>query len=81
MSDVDLAMLDQKLSALLVIALDRYIRETGVAKPNPRSVDKMLHDVGIKSKDIAALLGKTERAVNLMLAGDTNNKTKKGAKS
>jgi hypothetical protein len=60
--------LDAKLGALLAIAVDQYLRETGVARPNPRSIDKMLSDVGLAPRDVAALLGKTERAVYLALS-------------
>ena len=64
--------------AQLTIQVDQYIRETGVARPKPRSIDKMLSDVGVKPADIAHLLGKTERAVFMQLAADS--KTKKKAK-
>ena len=60
--------------AQLTIQVDQYIRETGVARPKPRSIDKMLSDVGVKTPDIAHLLGKTERAVNMQLASDGKSK-------
>lgn len=44
--------------AQLTIQVDRYIRETEIARPKPRSIDKMLSDVGLKTNDIAKLLGK-----------------------
>lgn len=66
------------LLAQLTIKVDQYIRETGLARPKPRSIDKMLSDVGVKTADIASLLGKTERAVNMQLAND--NKTGKKPK-
>ena len=62
--------------AQLTIQIDQYIRETGVARPKPRSIDKMLSDVGVKTADIAHLLGKTERAVNMQLASDSKSKKK-----
>lgn len=61
--------------AQLSIQVDRYIRDTGIARPKPRSIDKMLSDVGLKTSDIAKLLGKTDRAVNMQIASD--NKSKK----
>lgn len=64
------------LLAQLTIDVDRYIRETGVARSKPRSIDKMLSDVGVKTSDIAHLLGKTERAVNMQLASDSKTKKK-----
>lgn len=68
------------LLAQLTINVDQYIRETGIARPKPRSIDKMLSDVGLKTADIASLLGKTERAVFMQLATDTKTK-KSGDKS
>ncbi len=64
------------LLAQLTIKVDLYVRETGIARPKPRSIDKMLSDVGLKTSDIARLLGKTERAVNLQLTVDTKAKKK-----
>lgn len=61
--------------AQLTIQVDRYIRETEIARLKPRSIDKMLSDVGLKTADIAKLLGKTERAVQMQIASD--NKSKK----
>lgn len=67
--------------AQLTIQVDQYIRETGVARPKPRSIDKMLSDVGMKTSDIAHLLGKTERAVNMQLASDSMTRKKSDANS
>ena len=60
--------------AQLTIQVDRYIRETEIARPKPRSIDKMLSDVGLKTNDIAKLLGKTERAVQMQIASDSKTK-------
>jgi hypothetical protein len=65
-----LASIDAKLGAILTLTLDAYLRETGVAKPKERSVDVMLAAVGLTPQQIAALLGKTPRAVNLQLQAD-----------
>lgn len=62
--------------AQLTIEIDQYIRETGVARPKPRSIDRMLADVGLKTADIANLLGKTERAVQIQLANEAKSKKK-----
>lgn len=67
--------LDTIALAQLTIQVDRYIRETEIARLKPRSIDKMLSDVGLKTADIAKLLGKTERAVQMQIASD--NKSKK----
>lgn len=63
-----LESIDGKLGAILVLLLDSYIRDTEIAKPKLRSVDKMLADAGLTTPQIAALLGKTERAVQMQLA-------------
>lgn len=68
--DQPLKDIDAKLGALLALTIDQYLRETGVARPKPRSIDKMLSDVGLAPRLIAALLGKTERAVYLALSED-----------
>lgn len=65
------------LLAQLTISVDQYIRETGIARPKPRSIDKMLSDIGLKATDIANLLGKTERAVHKQLASDGKSSGKK----
>jgi hypothetical protein len=69
-----LESIDSKLSGILVLVLDLYLRDTELAKPKPRSVDRMLADVGLPTADIAALLGKTERAVQMQLAGGSKEK-------
>ena len=72
-----LRSIDAKLSAILVLTLDGYLRETGVARPKERSVDKMLSDIGLSARQIAALLGKTDRAVNLQLQRESKRKAQK----
>lgn len=69
--------IDGKLGALLAISVDQYLRETGIARPKPRSIDKMLTDVGLTPQDIAALLGKTERAVYKALEGEKRTQERK----
>lgn len=72
--------IDAKLGALLAISVDQYLRETGVARPKPRSIDKMLNDVGLSPQDIAALLGKTDRAVYKVLEGEKKIQKERSAK-
>jgi hypothetical protein len=80
MSNDDLLRsIDAKLGAILTLTLDAYLRDTGVAKPKERSVDKMLADVGLSAQQIAALLGKTDRAVHLQLQNEQKKKRKKKA--
>jgi hypothetical protein len=69
-----LESIDSKLGGILVLVLDLYLRDTELAKPKPRSVDRMLADVGLPTADIAALLGKTERAVQMQLADAAKEK-------
>lgn len=71
-----LRSIDGKLGALLTLVLDGYLRQTGVARPKERSIDKMLSDAGLSAATIATLLGKTPRAVNLQLAGERAKKTR-----
>ncbi len=72
-----LQRIDAKLSALLAITVDGYLRDTEIARPKPRSIDRLLSDAGLGTGDIAKLLGKTERAVNLQLQ-NANPKKPKG---
>jgi len=69
-----LERIDTKVTALLAIVLDAYLRETGVARPRERSVDKLLADAGLSASAIAGLLGKTERAVHLSLQRERERK-------
>lgn len=78
MAKEELTRADKMLAALLTISVDQFLRETGVARPKPRSIDKMLADVGLSPADIAAVLGKTERAVYLQLGSE--GKSKKSSK-
>jgi hypothetical protein len=66
-SDDRLAQIDSKLTALLALILDGYLRQTGIAKPKERSIDRILTDAGLSARQIAGLLGKTERAVHKQL--------------
>ena len=69
-----LERIDAKLGAILALILDGYLRETGIAQPKPRSVDRLLADAGLNTATIAKMLGKTERAVQLQLQGSTTRK-------
>ena len=71
MAKEDRSYIETILLAQLTIKVDQYIKETGIARPKARSIDKMLSDVGVKTADIAKILGKTERAVNMQLASDS----------
>lgn len=73
-----LESIDAKLGALLALTLDTYIRDTGIARPKPRSVDRLLADAGLSAAMVAKMLGKTERAVHLQLQDDKEPKKKRG---
>jgi hypothetical protein len=74
MSNEVLERIDAKLGAILALTLDAYLRETGIAQPKPRSVDRLLADAGLNTATIAKMLGKTERAVQLQLQGSDKKK-------
>lgn len=73
MADTTLEALERVetiLNSILGIQVDQFLRDSGVGKPRPRSIDRMLADFGLSSVQIAALLGKTRQAVNQALAKD-----------
>jgi hypothetical protein len=72
--------IDAKLGALLALVLDAHLRESGIARPKERSIDRLLTDAGLSPQTIAALLGKTDRAVNLALQREREDK-KNGKKA
>ncbi len=72
-SDSALARIDSKLSALLVLVLDEYLRSKGVKKKE-RTIDRMLDDAGLPAATVARLLGKTQRAVHLSLQRERRKK-------
>ena len=74
MTNEILERIDAKLGAILALTLDAYPRETGIAQPKPRSVDRLLADAGLNTATIAKMLGKTDRAVQLQLQGSAKKK-------
>lgn len=76
-----LKSLDAKLSALLALLADIHLRNYGtVRQQRQRSLDRILTDAGLSAREIAKLLGKTERAVHLSLQGEKKSPAK-GASS
>lgn len=61
-SDEVLNSIDGKLGALLAIAVVDHLSEDRRAS---RSLDVILHDAGLGTGEIADLLGKSQRAVQL----------------
>jgi hypothetical protein len=76
-NDDRLAQIDSKLTALLALYLDSYLRQWGIAKTKDRSIDQILADAGLSSRQIAGLLGKTQRAVNLQLEAKAKKSSRK----
>ena len=75
-----LQKIDTKLAALLAIAVEDLLRQTpDLADPRPRSIDRMLADVGLTGVEIAALLGKTPQAVSNQLSAAKKSAAKKAA--
>lgn len=67
MSDSEgLGRLEAKVTALLAVAVEARQRALG-AKTRLRSIDQILFDAGLTAKEIGGLLGKTDRAVHLIL--------------
>lgn len=76
---VELKKTNRLLSALLTITVDRHLRDTDLAKPRPRSIDRMLADIGLQGNEIAKLLGKTPQAVSIALAKEKPASKKKNS--
>lgn len=71
MADTTLEALERVetiLNSILGIQIDQFLRDSGIGKPRPRSIDRMLADFGLSGVQIAALLGKTPQAVSQVLA-------------
>jgi hypothetical protein len=63
--------IDRKLNALLALYTHRVLlQDDSLAKPRPRSIDRMLADAGLKGVEIASILGKSQQSVSEMLAKD-----------
>lgn len=66
-----LLRIERKISALLSISVDQHLRSTdALAKPRPRSIDRLLSDAGLLGTEIAATLGKSPQAVSQSLKSD-----------
>ncbi len=74
-NDDVLERIDSKLTALLALVLDSYLQGTDSARRRDRSIDRLLIDAGLSPQTVARLLGKTDRAVYLMLQREDEKKT------
>jgi hypothetical protein len=63
-----LRRIDAKLGALLAIALDDYVRSHGIAGARSKTIDVLLHDAGLSTAEIASMLVKTQRAVQIAVS-------------
>lgn len=70
----ELQKTNRMLTALMSIVVDKHIRESDLAKPRPRTIDRMLSDNGLTNTEIAKLLGKTPQAVGQALSADSKQK-------
>jgi hypothetical protein len=82
LTDQDLLRaIDAKLGALLALTLDEYTRERLPNRHRQRSVDRLLVDAGLPVRQVASLLGKTDRAVHLVLQSERNRNITTSKKS
>ena len=66
-----LRAIDTKLGALVAIHTHRLlVEDADLAKPRPRSIDRLLSDVGLSQSEIGRILGKTRQAVGQALQRD-----------
>ena len=66
-----LRAIDTKLGALVAIHTHRLLMDApDLAKPRPRSIDRLLSDAGLSQAAIGQILGKTRQAVGQVLKKD-----------
>ena len=66
-----LQAIDLKLGALVALHTHRLLLDdVDLAKPRPRSIDRLLTDVGLSQREIGRILGKTPQAVSHVLKKD-----------
>jgi hypothetical protein len=71
-----LETIDAKLGALLALAVEWKLNESSPRKGLSRSLDRLLTDAGISTRETSKLLGKTERAVQLQLQKERERRSK-----
>jgi hypothetical protein len=62
-----LQSIDTKLRALLALTVDAWITGGDSPRRNRRPLDVILSNAGLSTKEIANLMGKTDRSVRLVL--------------
>ena len=69
-----LQSIDTKLGALVALHTHRLLLDDeDLAKPRPRSIDRLLLDAGLSQTEIGRMLGKTRQAVGQVLKRDSNH--------
>ena len=61
--------IDAKLQALLALSVEQMNSGEARRRTRPRLLDQTLSDAGLSAKEIAVILGKTDRAVRMALQG------------
>lgn len=79
MSDELLEKINVRLSALLALAVEEKVQSEETDRRRKRSLDRVLRDAGLTTVEIAALLGKTDRAMRKMLEKDTKSLSTTGS--
>ena len=60
--------IDTKLAVLIALHTHRLLLDDeDLAKPRPRSIDRLLLDAGLSQTEIGRILGKTRQAVSHVL--------------
>jgi hypothetical protein len=74
--------IDRKLTALLALAAEEYIRETPEnSTSRSRLVEEILLDSGLTSHEAAKMLGKSRQAVEQRVARSATTNSKKSTRS
>ena len=69
-----LRAIDTKLGALVALHTHRLLLgDEDLAKPRPRSIDRLLLDAGLSQIEIGRVLGKTRQAVGQALKKDADH--------
>ncbi len=75
-----LASIERKVNALLAVEIARLQQEDADLAPSRHpSIDALLDSAGLSGKEIADLLGKTQRAVSNQLSSARKSRGQKGS--
>jgi hypothetical protein len=79
MEEEYLDRIDRKLGSLLALEVDRVLRESKGDGARPRPLDRLLADAGLSTAEVASLLHKTQRAVQMALKAPPAGRKAKSA--